>query len=129
MEAGRAVVVNVRTDSTLIGWAEARGLYEYVGRKYEWGNPYPLGECGTRAEVLRLFAENYWPFRTHLHREAAGLKGKALGCHCAPEACHADWLAAQANGGPWPDPPASGPSGNGAAAGGGKRQRARGRQA
>jgi hypothetical protein len=102
MEAGRAVVVNIKTDHGLIAWAKGQGLYQDVSRRFQWGNPFELGVDGDRPTVIRLFVEHYLPFKPGLLRLAAALKGKALGCWCAPERCHAEWWAAAANGEPWP---------------------------
>lgn len=60
--------------------------------KGKWRNPFRLGRDGTRAEV----AEKY---RGHLlgspllMRQIGELKGKTLGCYCAPEPCHGHILA------------------------------------
>jgi hypothetical protein len=78
-------------------------LYVNVDRKTPWGNPFKEGEDGDRETVIRLFVENYLPHKARLLRDAPRLlKGKALGCWCAPERCHAEWWAAVANGEPWP---------------------------
>jgi hypothetical protein len=116
MEAGRTVVVSMKDDRALIAWAEAQGLYQPVDRETPWGNPFRIPEDGDRGQVLQLYVENYLPYRARLLRDTATLKGMALGCHCAPLPCHADWLAAQANGEPWPAlPPLPGKHFNGAA--------------
>lgn len=109
MEAGRAVVVNIEADRCLVRWAEGKGLYRRADRASPWGNPFVLYDDGDRATVLRLFAENYLPHKRRLLRDAPRmLKGMALGCHCAPERCHAEWWAAIANGEPWPALPEKG---------------------
>ena len=60
----------------------------YVGRPGPWGNPYRIGRDGTREEVIERF-------RGHARRAIASgamvlapLAGQALGCSCAPAACH-----------------------------------------
>ena len=76
-----------------------RSRYDvYIGRPSKWGNPFVVGHDGTRGEVIAKF-------RAHLlaqpdlveacHRE---LRGKVLGCWCAPRACHGDVLAEVADG-------------------------------
>lgn len=66
------------------------------GRRGWLGNPYKLtldgGEITSREEMVELFALD---FRERLdspgfqeHVEA--LRGKRLGCYCAPELCHGD---------------------------------------
>lgn len=69
----------------------------YVGRPSEWGNPFRIGRDGTRAEVLLKYRD--WLAKHPEIIEAAKeqLRGKTLGCWCAPEACHADILAEVAN--------------------------------
>lgn len=69
----------------------------YIGRPSIWGNPFVIGRDGTRAEVIRKYEE--W-LRTKPHlieRAKRELKGKVLGCWCAPAACHGDVLAHIAN--------------------------------
>ena len=68
----------------------------YVGRPSKWGNPFHIGPDGTREDVVRLYRE--WLQRQpHLVRALPELRGKVLGCFCAPHACHADVLAELAN--------------------------------
>lgn len=71
----------------------------YIGRPSKWGNPFRLGEHGTRDEVLTLYRK--WlmdDLRGTLRMEAkAELRGKILGCYCAPKACHGDILMEIAN--------------------------------
>jgi hypothetical protein len=97
---GEAVVVNRERDSYLIAWARREGLLVYVGRthsKDSWGNPFYLGMDGTRDEVCDSYRDYYLPFKKSLMQAIHTLKGKALECHCYPERCHADALAALAN--------------------------------
>lgn len=67
-----------------------------IDRATKWGNPFVLGRDGTREEVIAQYEE--WLLGqpglvTSLH----GLRGKILGCWCAPLACHGDVLARYAN--------------------------------
>ena len=75
----------------------------YIGRPSKWGNPFSH-KVGTRAEFLvasreeaiALYAE--WILlqpllMTDLHE----LRGKTLGCWCAPLPCHGDTLYKLAN--------------------------------
>ncbi len=65
----------------------------YIGRPTKWGNPFAIGEHGTRAEVISKY--EVW-----LRKEIAEnritlddlrtLKGKQLACWCAPLACHGE---------------------------------------
>lgn len=70
----------------------------YVGRPSKWGNPFRIGPDGTREEVIQKYKE--WlshqdELYDAIHTE---LKDKVLGCWCSPQACHADVLAAIADG-------------------------------
>lgn len=77
---------------------ERRG-YEcvYIGRKWrgrpesKWHNPYHIGRDGTREEVIAKF-ETYILTRPDLLAALPELRGKALLCHCKPQACHGDTL-------------------------------------
>lgn len=68
----------------------------YVGRPGKWGNPFEIGKHGTRAEVIAKY-EKYLQNRPDLLEALPELKGKLLGCWCAPKPCHADVLARLAN--------------------------------
>ncbi len=65
--------------------------YVYIGRPSKWGNPFEIGKDGTREEVIAKYRD--W-IRTQPELMAAlpELKGKTLGCWCAPQACHGDVL-------------------------------------
>jgi hypothetical protein len=61
-----------------------------------WGNPYEVGVDGTRAEVIAMFRKYLERSPTLLAR-LPELRGKYLGCFCAPASCHGDVLAELAN--------------------------------
>lgn len=63
----------------------------YIGRGSKWGNPFKIGRDGTRADVIRKY-EDYILGRTDLLACLEELRGKRLGCFCAPLACHGDIL-------------------------------------
>lgn len=69
----------------------------YVGRSSPFGNPYHIGVDGTRAQVIEKFRSYLLSNATLLARVRAELRGKILGCHCKPKACHADVLMEIAN--------------------------------
>ena len=106
-----ATVVNVKVKnirpaySTLSDWmADPRN--EYIGRggvvfidkerfpkkASPWANPFTVKQHG-RDTCLALYEGLV---RERIQREGTGelkkLKGKVLGCWCAPEACHGDVL-------------------------------------
>jgi hypothetical protein len=75
-------VVNCRRESSDV----------FIGRPSKWGNPFHVGRDGTRTQVIAKYRE--WLIRQPLLlREVLSLRGKALGCDCAPEPCHGDVLA------------------------------------
>jgi hypothetical protein len=64
----------------------------YIGRPSIWGNPFVIGRDGDRAEVIRKYEA--WLMRhPRLLARVAELRGKVLGCFCAPLPCHGDVLA------------------------------------
>lgn len=69
----------------------------YVGRRTKWGNPWKIGESGTREEVIALFEEYIKEVVLRQPEFLDELRGKDLVCWCAPEACHADILIKLAN--------------------------------
>ncbi len=91
-QAGETVVVTLRgPHDNLTRWAEHANRYERIDRKTMWGNPFEMPEDGDRQTVIA----NYEP---SLLSRLDGLRGKVLGCWCAPEPCHGDVLAAWADG-------------------------------
>lgn len=70
----------------------------YVGRPTKWGNPYKMGEHGTRHDVVRLYRllarDRGAEFIEQVQDELAG---RDLVCWCAPHECHADVLLEIAN--------------------------------
>lgn len=74
----------------------------YVGRACygfwdsPFRNPFVIGKHGTRDEVIEKFRV-YFLARVKNDREfreqAEELRGKRLGCWCAPGRCHADVIA------------------------------------
>lgn len=65
----------------------------YIGRPSKYGNPFRIGENGTRDEVCDLYAR--WLREEvvkdpELLNDILGLHGKRLGCYCAPLRCHGD---------------------------------------
>ena len=68
----------------------------YCGRPSIWGNPFEIGKDGTRKEVIAKF-KKYLLANEELVDKLPELRGKILGCWCAPKACHCDVLADLAN--------------------------------
>lgn len=75
----------------------------YIGRGSKWGNPFSH-QRGTRAryvvatrEAAAAAYERYIFQQPQLMGALHELKGKRLGCYCAPLACHGDVLLRLAN--------------------------------
>lgn len=64
----------------------------YIGRGSPWGNPYKIGEDGSRERVIEMFETRVLPYL-----DLTPLKGKHLVCYCKPAACHGDLLLKAAN--------------------------------
>lgn len=92
IKAGEAVAVNQKTMKNLCQWAQENKLLVRVDRFSDWGNPFELPADGDRDEVCDAY-EVYFPLKRSLHAKIKDLKGKALGCWCHPERCHAHFLA------------------------------------
>ena len=102
---GRTVVVNVRRGGPhrhLVPWLQNHGMISYVGHagsRHSWprsdfANPF-VKQAGTdREAMVRRYAAWLDDQPELLARIRAGeLTGRALGCWCAPQPCHADVLA------------------------------------
>jgi hypothetical protein len=92
LEQGVAVAVNLRRHGNLIAWAKERGLFVRVDRATPWGNPFVIGRDGDRAAMIAAYRDRYLPARPDLLARVGELRGRALGCWCAPLACHGDVL-------------------------------------
>ena len=67
-----------------------------IDRRTRWGNPFVIGKDGTREEVIEKYRDHLWgQIRTGKLSldDLAGLHGKDLACHCAPQPCHGDVLS------------------------------------
>lgn len=69
----------------------------YIGRPSKWGNPFSHKEAnnvemvGSRDESISKYQE--WLFKQpELLRSVHELRGKVLGCWCAPKSCHGEVL-------------------------------------
>lgn len=69
-----------------------RARYDvYVGRPSRWGNPFAIGRDGTRDEVITRY-EEWVQTQPSLMAALPELRGKVLGCWCAPARCHGEVL-------------------------------------
>lgn len=78
----------------------------YIGRPGPWGNPFThrdgtLAEhrCATREEAIQRYEAWLLAQPDLVARAKVELRGKVLGCWCAPQACHGDVLLRIANDG------------------------------
>lgn len=88
---GETVVINMNTHFHVLKYAKDKGIYKQIDRYSEFGNPFFLDSDGTRDQVCDGYIE-YFKHKRSLHIKIADLKGKVLGCHCAPLRCHGDYL-------------------------------------
>jgi hypothetical protein len=91
--SGETIVISMRKTGHphLMRWAEANGLLVRIDRRTEWGNPFVIPADGDRATVIAKYRD-YLPGQPSLLGRLPELKGKALGCWCAPQPCHGDVL-------------------------------------
>jgi hypothetical protein len=68
-----------------------REMRRYGLKESKWKNPYKIGRDGTRDEVIAKY-EHRVRSRPELVAALPELRGKVLGCWCAPEPCHGDVL-------------------------------------
>ncbi len=67
-----------------------------IDRRTKWGNPFRIGEHGSRDEVIARYRAHLW---RHIQagdvsmEELAALDGCWLACWCEPLPCHGDVLA------------------------------------
>lgn len=88
---GDTVVINMNTHFHVLKYAKANGVYKQIDRYSEYGNPFFLDSDGDRDQVCDGYIE-YFKHKRSLHAKVKELKGKVLGCHCAPLRCHGDHL-------------------------------------
>lgn len=72
------------------------GYDVYIGRGSPWGNPFKIGEHGSRKQVIAMY-EKWIQNQPALMSKIPELKGKVLGCFCSPLQCHGEILVKLAN--------------------------------
>ena len=92
LKRGETVVVNQKVDLAAIKYAETNDLYVRCDRFSDFGNPFEMDKDGDRDVVCDNYEQHYLPFKPSIHKQLYKLKGKALGCWCAPLRCHCDTL-------------------------------------
>lgn len=96
LSSGETIVININKHFHVLKEAKERGLYYQIDRYSSYGNPFFLDTDGNRDEVCDGYIE-YFKHKRSLHNKVKELKGKALGCHCAPLRCHGDHLKSLAD--------------------------------
>ena len=94
LKRGETVVINQKVDLAAMKYAEEHGKYVRCDRFSDFGNPFEMDKDGDRDEVCDNYEQHYLPFKPSIHKQLMNLKGKALGCWCAPLRCHCDTLKA-----------------------------------
>jgi hypothetical protein len=99
VKKGSTIVANAQHDKNLICWAEREGIAVRIDRGTRYGNPFVMGEDGTRDDVCDAFEMHYLPHKPSINSriKSGELCGKVLVCHCYPERCHGNCLADLAN--------------------------------
>ncbi|GAB6141924.1 hypothetical protein JCM14076_26530 [Methylosoma difficile] len=89
----------IDTKTTKVVNVDKKEKYDvYIGRGSDWGNPYVIGKDGDRDEVIRKYKYDFERgFLKGDKQKLLLLKGKVLGCHCKPAACHGDILVEYLN--------------------------------
>lgn len=69
----------------------------YIGRGSYWGNPFHIGQDGTRDEVIEKYIKWFLEDPSRIKRAKIELRDKNLVCYCSPSRCHGDFLLELAN--------------------------------
>jgi hypothetical protein len=85
--SGRVVHVKHEPYDIYIG-RTARGGY----KTSIWHNPFKVGRDGRRQEVMAKYERYLLEDRPDLMCRLPELRGKVLGCWCAPKPCHGNVL-------------------------------------
>ncbi|GAA2348995.1 hypothetical protein GCM10009854_28210 [Saccharopolyspora halophila] len=106
---GHTIVVNVRKNGphkNLVPWLKTQGLLTYVGHsgpRHSWpasdfASPFVTEAKKDRQAMVQHYEQWLDEKPELLARIRTGeLTGRALGCWCAPEQCHAQVLARRAD--------------------------------
>ena len=92
-------IVNLRNVENIQDWLKDTNNV-YAGRENpeitgeaKWGNPFKLEDYSSRGEVVDLYRQYIHSDKQVTLLESVGeLKGKVLGCWCAPNQCHTEVL-------------------------------------
>lgn len=90
-------VINIKTEDRKV---QESSDYVYIGRPSKWGNPFFITKNRSRSQSIYRFFK-YLQEHPELVEQTIELRGKILGCYCAPLPCHGHILATLANGEKW----------------------------
>ena len=92
-------VINLRQEPRLREILEFTHLHNntlLIDRRTKWGNPFRIGDAGTREEVIERYRAHLWR-RIRAGEitleELAEMDGMWLACWCDPQPCHGHVLA------------------------------------
>jgi len=93
------IVVNSHRSRDVVELAKKQDRFVLIDRTTIWGNPYSHRRdtaakfiVDTREEAIRQY-EEWLLAQPHLVEQLPALRGRVLGCHCLPLACHGLVLA------------------------------------
>lgn len=95
MRNGKACPVNVEGSRVVHCKREAFDVY--IGRPSKWGNPFRLGPGESREAAVAKYRAWLMTQPALVAAARRELRGKVLGCWCAPKLCHGDVLMEVAN--------------------------------
>lgn len=91
-----ATLENAKPQCTVVNKLE-QPFDVYIGRGSKWGNLFVMRNPSDeeRDRVCDLYEDYFWI--SGLQSQLKELKGRRLGCYCAPKRCHGDFLAKLVN--------------------------------
>ncbi len=81
------------TGTTVVNVSAYKGVPRYIGRGSIFGNPFVIGDDGTREEVIEKYRFYFYErlgYDSHFKERVESLCGCVIGCFCKPAACHGD---------------------------------------
>ena len=86
-----ALVANINIDRNLISEARDANAYVFIGKTSKWGGPFQVAWDGDQQEIVEKYRD-WVKSQPKLLADLPSLRGKVLGCYCAPRPCHGDVL-------------------------------------
>ncbi len=65
----------------------------YIGRPSKWGNPFEIGNDGTRSEVLEKYTKWILQNPDLIQQAKVEIGNRPMVCWCSPAKCHAEILS------------------------------------